>query len=1469
MSILQAFGPATRRWFEGAFSEPTPVQRRGWERIAAREHSLLLAPTGSGKTLAAFLWCLDHLTRRPTDAPPGTRVVYVSPLKALAYDVQRNLRAPLVGIARAAEALGEPLQPVQVDLRTGDTSQAERRRQSKAPAEILVTTPESLFLVLGSKAREGLRGVSTVIVDEIHALAGTKRGVHLALTLERLAAFADSDPQRIGLSATQRPLEEIAAFLGGDRSVATVDAGEPPNIDLQVSVPVADMSRPHLGYGQPEPQASGSLLAVAAAQAGEPRRAGIWPAIHPVLLELIERHRSTIVFCNSRLLSERLCQRLVDLATELDAGPTPALRAHHGSLARPQRVEIEEALKRGDLDAIVATSSLELGVDMGAVDLVIQVESPGSVARGLQRIGRAGHQVGVPSSGRIFPKYRGDLLECAVVAREMLAGRIEATRVPRCCLDVLAQQIVALCGEKEQGLDEIEALVRRAYPYRELGRDLLVAVLDMLAGRYPADVFAELRPRLVWDRETDRLRTRRDAVMLSRLNVGTIPDRGLYRVQLGPDGPIVGELDEEMVHESRPGETFVLGATSWRIQEIGRDRVVVTPAPGQPGKLPFWRGTGPGRPVELGRALGSFVREVAALERPAAERLLGEQCKLDPLAVRNLLDFLAEQQQDGAALPTDRCLVVERFRDELGDWRVCLLSPFGSRVHAPWAMAVQARIEQAELARPQVLWSDDGIVFRWADTDELPPLDLLIPDPEEVEELVLGGLQGSAVFAAHFRESAARALLLPRRNPRKRTPLWAQRLRAQSLLDAVSGFPGFPILLETVRELLQDVFDLPGLKEVLRDLRARRVALRSVETPSASPFARSLVFDFVARYLYEGDLPLAERKAQALTLDRALLAELLGQEELRDLLDPGALAELEAELQALAEGYQARSPDSLHDLLRRVGDLAPAELPARCVGDAAAWALELQQSGRAVSLHVAGEARWLAVEDLARYRDALGSVPPAGVAQVWLEPAPEPMLGLLRRWARTHGPFRAEQPAARWGLRPSAVVEALTTLERAGELVRGELRPGGYDREWCDPGVLRRLRRRSLARLRKQIAPVDGPALARFLPEWQGLGGGQRGAQRLLQVVDQLQGLALPWSELVGRMLPARVADFRPALLDELGARGELVWVGGGALGVKDGRVALYRRSQAAALLPPAAPFEPSSPLAAALLEHLQRHGACFTTELAAAAEGAPTADVVAALWDLAWAGQVSNDTFLPLHSLRAPPRRRVAGVGGRWWPVERLRSSTPEPTQRLLAQAQALLERYGILTREMALSEELPGGFAALYPVLKVMEESGRVRRGWFVDGLGGAQFALPGALDRLRACREPGTRTARVLAACDPANPYGSLLSWPEPAGAGRPRRVAGAQLVTVDGRPALFADRGGRRLVTFPGPSAAEVPGGEDLADALAAMKAGLRRQRKRRLRVDRIDDAPALESPFAPILEAAGFRRDYRCLVWEEL
>ena len=1139
---LAPFGDAARTWFAQSFAAPTDVQRRGWASIAQGQHTLMLAPTGSGKTLAAFLWCLDRLAREPA---AGTRVVYVSPIKALAYDIERNLRAPLVGLQR----LGAGGQ-ITVDVRTGDTSPKERERQRKDPGQILITTPESLYLVLAGASRERLRTVDTIIVDEIHALAPTKRGIHLALTLERLAHLVTSsghpEPQRIGLSATQRPLSEVARYLGGDREVAIIDASARPALDLEIVVPAPDMESPKTANSD---------------------GGGMWPLIYPALLDLILAHRSTIVFVNSRRLAERVSQQLTELAVArgVVTAEVELVRAHHGSIARHQRLEIEEALKAGRLRAITATSSLELGIDMGAVDLVLQVESPGAVARGLQRIGRAGHQVGGTSIGRIFPKFRGDLLEATVVARGMLDGDVEPIRVPDSALDVLAQQIVAMVGSEPWAVSELERVIRRASSYRELPRALLVGVLDMLAGRYPSDEFAELRPRLTWDRQADVLVGRKGARLLSVMSGGTIPDRGLFAVHLGATGPKVGELDEEMVAESRKGETFILGASTWRIEEITRDRVIVTPAPGEPGKMPFWRADGPGRPVELGRALGAFCGELdrrLGTDPDAARAWLQADYRLDAFAAGNLIQYLTDQRAQTGSMPTDRAITVERFRDELGDVRICVLSPFGSRVHAPWALVLAHQLE-SQLGYPiHPLWTDDGIALRFADGDLLPTDDQLMPDPDDVERILVDELARSSVFASHFRENAARALLLPRRRPGKRTPLWAQRLKAQQLMGVALRFPAFPITLETYREVLRDVFDLPALLGVLRDVRSRAIRVEPAITEAASPFARSLVFDYVAAFLYEGDAPLAERKAQALTLDRDLLRELIGGGELRDLLDPDVLAEVEAELQQLAEHRRARSLDELHDLVRRVGDLDEPELAARCTptvetlaGDRLelpAAIAQLVAARRLAPVRIAGVPRYVAAEDAARYRDGLGIVLPTGLPAALLEPSVDPLESLVARWARTHAPFTAIAPAARWGLPASAIEPVLALLATRGQLVRGDLRPGGKTLDSCDPEVLRQLRRRTLAKLRAQVAPVDGASYAAFLARWHGLGQPRRGPTALRDAIGRLEGVPLSFAELEARILPARIVDYHPRMLDELGAAGELVWVGAGALGTRD-----------------------------------------------------------------------------------------------------------------------------------------------------------------------------------------------------------------------------------------------------------------------------------------------------------------------------
>jgi ATP-dependent helicase Lhr and Lhr-like helicase len=1456
-TALDLFSPAARGWFRDAFAGPTEVQERGWKAVASGSHTLMTAPTGSGKTLAAFLWCLDRLATEP--APPGRercRVLYVSPLKALAVDVERNLRAPLVGLRLQSERLGLPVPEIAVAIRSGDTPAEDRRSMERVPPDILITTPESLYLLLTSAARRVLATVRWVIVDEIHSVAATKRGAHLMVSLERLCALTAREPQRIGLSATQRPLEEVGRFLGGvGRDVAIVDAGRRKTMEVRVEVPVEDMA--NLDRGAPPEPPSGSAAAWAA-ELPQPRRS-IWPAIYPRLLELIQQHRSTIVFVNSRRLAERLAARLNELAEE------ELVLAHHGSIAREQRVVVEDRLKSGALRGLVATSSMELGIDMGAVDLVVQVESPPTVATGIQRIGRAGHSVGEVSRGVILPKFRGDLLESAAVVERMLAGEIETTVVPVNPLDVVAQQVVAMAAMDEWKVDDLAALLRRAHPFRDLGRRSLEAVLDMLSGRYPSEEFAELRPRIVWDRVGGSVRGRAGAQRLAVTNPGTIPDRGLYTVNLFEDGRRVGELDEEMVFESRPGETFVLGASSWKIVDITPSQVLVVPAPGEPGKIAFWHGDLLARPPELGRALGRLTRELRAAEPEAAERRLMERAGLDEPAARNLLAYLEDQAAATGAVPDDRTVVVERFRDEVGDWRVCLLTPYGGRVHAPWSMALQAKLSEQMGLEVQSMYTDDGLALRLPDADRpLDPDDLLL-DPEEVEPLVGAQLPASALFASRFRENAARALLLPRRRPGQRTPLWQQRQRSADLLKVAGGYADFPILAETYRECVADVFELDALRELLAGIRARQVRVVCVDTERASPFAASLLFDYVGQYLYEGDAPLAERRAQALTLDRELLAELLGSEELRELLDPEAIAELELELQGLRRERWPRDGDEAHDLLARLGDLSAPELEAR--GVRPEWRRALEAERRACAVRVGGEQRWIAAEDAGRYRDALGATLPTGLPEALLERVTDPLEGLLRRWARTHVPFVAAEPAARWGLPVPAVEQGLVRLSARGDVVAGAFRHGVSEREYCHADVLRALRRRSLAALRREAEPVSPEVLARFLPAWHGVGSEARGLDRMLECVQTLQGLALPASVIERDVLSVRVAGHGPGLLDELVAMGEVVWIGRGALGAGDGRVALYLRADAPRLAP-----EPAEPLAGDLHEklraHLERRGASFFRDLYLGAGGGDQEAVLDALWDMVWAGEVTNDTFGPLRApvgsaKRATPGRRAPllrlgqpRAAGRWSLVRDLLTPAASPTERLHAEAMTLLQRHGVLTREAVVGEGWPGGFAGLYPVLRAMEEAGKARRGYFVDGLGGSQFALPGAVDRLRAARDAAPSVV-ALAATDPANPYGAALPWPPgDAEAGRMARAAGAFVVLDGGELRLYLERGGRSLLTR---GAADV--GHVRALAAAAVRTG-------RVEVQRVDGTPVRQSPLAPALLEAGFGQSPRGLaLWK--
>ncbi|GAA1261169.1 ATP-dependent helicase [Arthrobacter pascens] len=1686
------FSRPTREWFLGAFSEPTPAQRGAWNAISSGSHALVVAPTGSGKTLAAFLWALDRLLHSeaevsgpsmpaelpglegrpkaegedpPAGAPGGaraakqsrarrpkrkTRVLYISPLKALGVDVERNLRSPLIGITQTAKRLDLPAPLITVGVRSGDTPASERRALLSNPPDILITTPESLFLMLTSRARETLSEVDTIIVDEVHAVAGTKRGAHLAVSLERLDALLPKPAQRIGLSATVEPRELVAQFLAGSAPVEIVAPPSRKNWDLTVSVPVEDMS---------DLQGAAGAFDSGPASGLQPQ-ASIWPHVEEKIVDLVLANQSTIVFANSRRLAERLTARLNEIHAErqlLAVGggweePAPAVpgplqtstatpahmmaqagstsgaepllaRAHHGSVSKDQRALIEDDLKSGRLRCVVATSSLELGIDMGAVDLVVQVESPPSVASGLQRVGRAGHQVGEISQGYLFPKHRADLVHTAITVERMLAGKIERLSIPANPLDILAQQTVAATALGRIDVEEWFATVRRSAPFATLPRSAFEATLDLLAGRYPSDEFAELRPRIIWDRNEGTIEGRPGAQRLAVTSGGTIPDRGLFGVYIigteaegsaspGGDaagkvsgtaspakgGRRVGELDEEMVYESRVGDIFALGATSWKIEDITHDRVLVSPAFGQPGKLPFWKGDSLGRPVDLGRALGAFVRELSASDvGPATER-----CKasgLDDFAANNLLQYLNEQKLATEVVPSDTTLVVERFHDELGDWRVILHSPFGMPVHAPWALAVGQRLHQRYGLDGSAMAADDGIVLRVPMMEDEPPgAELFLFDPEELEQIVTAEVGGSALFASRFRECAARALLLPRQTPGKRQPLWQQRQRSAQLLDVARKYPAFPIVLETVRECLQDVYDLPALKDIAASVERRELRIVQTTTQQPSPFAKSLLFGYVAQFLYEGDSPLAERRAAALALDSTLLNELLGRAELRELLDARVIEATERELQRLAPDRRVRGMEGVADLLRLLGPLSPDEVAARLeapdepapvvepvetaapvvepvetepfetapdetvVAAAASHLAALQRANRAIRVNIGGVERFAAVEDAARLRDAIGVPLPMGVPLAFIEPVADPLGDLVSRYARTHGPFTATEAAARLGLGVAVVGTALKRLAADGRVVEGEFRPHsepaaesgagptperqGADgpeeaeaaeaidhsgtvspagavppstvtlpagSEWCDAEVLRKLRRRSLAALRAEVEPVDGTAYGRFLPAWQnvrspGTRGGQpalRGLDGIVTAIDQLSGVPVPASAWEPLVLASRVSNYQPAMLDELMAAGEVLWSGAGSLPGNDGWISLHLADSAELTLNPAIDFEPGD-AQRRLLDHLQTAGGgYFFRQLTDIAGGMDAVlsdqDVVSALWDLVWAGRVTGDTFAPVRALIAgghtahrqvarPPRARAPRLsrlgrshgtgllgspglsGGRYGqitgqaptpPLAAGRwSALPSPeldaTIHARATAELLLDRYGVVTRGSVMAENILGGFGLMYKVLARLEEAGRCRRGYFIEHLGAAQFAVPATVDRLRSYSED-TQLAKpepaalALAATDPANPYGAALPWPAlsvEAGSGhRPGRKAGALVVLVDGALVLYVERGGKTLLVFTEDDAV-------LAAAGAALVDVVKRGAVDKLVMEKVNGHGILDTPAAAALTAAG-------------
>ena len=1500
---LAQFHPITAAWFRATFGEPTAPQREGWPAIARGESTLILAPTGTGKTLAAFLSCLDKLMLGgdTLERERGCRVVYISPLKALAADVERNLRAPLAGIAAMAQEASVAARIPTISMRTGDTPANERVRFRRHPGDILITTPESLYLMLTSEASEALRTVETIIVDEIHALVPTKRGAHLALSLERLEALIHASGgrrlQRIGLSATQRPLEEVARFLGGSdsanqkigkatgsalnnaalqdigdlsnevepaeatgvrfRPVTIVNAGTRKALELRVEVPVEDMAK--LGASD-EPTPDGL------------KRTSIWQSIHPRLLEIVRGRTSTLIFVNARRVAERLAGALNDLAGE------PIARAHHGSLAAAQRVEIEELLKAGQIKVLVATSSLELGIDMGAIDLVIQIEAPPSVASGMQRIGRAGHQVGAPSHGIIFPKYRADLVACAAVTRAMHEGHVESTRFLRNPLDVLAQQIVAVIAHPPLNVVEASkrskartdedaspgtsyaallALVRGAAPFAGLSRAVFDGVLDMLAGRYPSDEFAELRPRVTWDRTRNWLTPRQGVKRIAILNGGTIPDRGLYGVFLAGDRakPVrVGELDEEMVYESKPGDTFVLGASTWRVEVITHDRVLVSPAPGDPGKVPFWHGDRAGRPMEFGRRIGALVRELREIPLAVAVTTLVKNHDLQANAAENLMRYLADQAIATTIVPDDRNVVIERVRDELGAWRVCVLTPFGSRIHAPWAMAAAAKIHANGGPDVETMWTEDGFVLRFPEADAAPDVGAALLEPAEAAELVQRQLGSTALFAAKFRESASRALLLPRRRADGRTPLWQQRKRAYDLLAVASRYSSFPILLEAYRECLRDVFDMPALMEVLRAVGDGSLRVHTVDTEKSSPFAAALLFGYVANYIYDGDAPLAERRAQALSIDQDQLQELMGDADLRELLDLHAIEETEEQLQCLADGYKVRNADGVHDLLLRLGDLSRDELQKRAsVEEVGEFVIKLIRAKRLIEVSVAGERRLIAVEDAGRYRDALGVPLPTGLPSAFLEPVPEAGMDLVRRFARTHGPFPTVECAARFGLPVPGVEATLERLVGTGRVVEGGFRPGGVHREWCDVEVLRAVRRKSLARLRKEVEPVEQRVLARLITRWQGVVQPRKGLDALLDVIENLQGAALPASILETEILPARVSGYRSEDMDTLIAAGEVTWVGFDAIGERDGRVGLYLADKLEALWPvgqntgvlhsvqddDAMQGRASEEREAAVIGYLRAHGASFFQQILDGIGGGYPGETMDAIWNLVWRGLLTNDA---LHALRAYCARPSPGAKsgkrihqqsgfrsrrttppaaqGRWSLNAAAFAEGRSATAWSHAVAQQLLTRYGVVFRETAHAENLPGGFSAVYDVLKAMEESGRVRRGYFAADLGATQFAMPAAVELLRSLRterEGDGREMLMLAATDPANPYGALLRWPEGGdAASNLTRSVGARVALCDGALVAYLRRGNPAVQLF---LPEEEPGRGRVARALA--------------------------------------------------
>lgn len=1471
--VLRSFHPAVREWFEKTYGEPTPPQAEGWPAIAAGRNVLILAPTGSGKTLAAFLQCLNWLYQRAEagediDGLSGVQVLYISPLKALNNDIYRNLELPLSGIKGAAAELGLTVPRLSAAVRTGDTPPDGRRAMMKKPPHILITTPESLFLMLSSAARRILRTVRFVIVDEIHALFPAKRGAHLSLCLEYLETLTVRPFQRIGLSATQRPLGEVAAFLGGaGRPVEIIDTGQRKSLDLRIELPVPDLR----------------VL---------PEKT-IWPEIYQRLLELVEQHRSTLVFVNNRHVAERVTANLNDLAGRDIA------RVHHGSVSREVRLEVEAMLKAGDLKCLVATSSLELGIDVGAIDLVVQVESPHEVARGLQRVGRAGHVVGLPSKGRIVPKTRADLLEAAVIAREMAGARIESMHAPKNCLDVLAQVIVGMAVEREWETSELFDVVRRAHGYAQLGREEFERVLAMLSGQIAGEEeFLEMRPRLYWDRLNGRVSASDTGKRLVYTSGGTIPDRGTYGVYLAGSPVRLGELDEEFVFERRVGDRFVLGTNCWRVEEIRQDRVIVRPADGAP-TVPFWRGEGFGRRYELGLRVGAFLREMEQrLDEDDLAEHLQKECLLDADAARNLIAYLRGQREAVGVLPTDRRLVIEEFQDELGEWRVVLHSVFGQRVNAALAMLLVADLRQKRGIQVESVRMDDAIVFQCPAAAEPPDLDPAALVEEDLDGKIAELVGPLTLFGLLFRQNAARALLLPRGAfGKKRTPLWLSRLKAADLLQVVQKHEAFPIVTETYREILGDIFDVQGLNALLLGIRTGAVQVFRCRRMEPSPFAQPALFGLVASYLYEPDLPKAERRLHALSLDRGALDRVLGRTEARQVLDGREIARALSEIRHEEALGKEPTPDEVHAILLRLGEI---DADDAVLADCENQLLRLAADGRAVlaawspsekDAVATGISAWLPAENLEDYKVALG--PRLGplrcargaeddgeagsdcVAARAVKSPAQAVEAVIRRYAGSRGLFTAAEVRARYGFPETEVLAILRRQEAEGRVVAGVFRSDGSSEEWCDAAFLQKVRRRSLARARREVEPREPEDFAAFLARWQGLGSPGSGVEGVRKALEQLGGLFLPAGNWEGGVLPARVSDYQAAILDQLIGSGFFRWFarGGGAGEVE---VAFSQAGEA----PwwggnggsdregkPGSPGDPGTPVGAvgeAILSALESRGALFLPELWQMTSLSPQ-QTLDGLEELVLHGMVTNDTFGPIrHLLRRQAhgmrQRRPLALGalaamagmGRWSSL-RHSAARRQPLPENLAEM--LLARYGIVSREVAAADRIP--WRAVSPVYAEWEIAGRVRRGYFVRGLSGVQYGRSAAVEGLRVGPTAGLPEMLGLTARDPALAWGRLLPSRDAAAP----RGQNAVVVLRRGVPVLAGE--GRPLRVTP-----IVP------LETGALEAALRELFKplkwttpsgRKIEVEEYGGVPVLNSAVAETLATLGFERGYKTMI----